>query len=244
MPHLDLANEVEKRKGSPLIPVEHKHLKRRAQSARYWVEHYASPEEQIVLQDTLPERAHELTASQRAFLHQLASVLPTIAPEDNALQAALFDVARLTPIAPAQAFNALYRILLDRDSGPKAGNLLAFLEQDFMCKRFQELSYEQHTFWQETSISQEEFETWLAEHQAQIKRLAAEGKLGAGEPGASARLGVVECVVDLEDLVDLEDNKTHMKRVRLGEFAEQASFEAAVQAYVERVKGKYQLPVS
>jgi lysyl-tRNA synthetase class 1 len=227
LPHLDLNSEVEKRKGSALTPVEQKQLKRRVQAAQYWVEHYASPEERIVLQDTLPERAQELTASQRAFLHQLAAVLPTIPQEDSALQTALFDVARLTPIAPAQAFNALYRVLLDRDSGPKAGNLLAFLNQDFMRKRFQEVSYDQYAFWQETGISQEEFETWLGEQQAPIKRLAAEGRLGEAENGTSARLGIVECVVELDD------NKTHMKRVLLGEFTEQASFEVAVQAYVE-----------
>ena len=238
LPHLDLASEAEKRKGSPLTLVEQRQLERRVQAARYWVEHYASPEERIVLQDTLPECAQELTASQRAFLHQLAAVLPRIAQEDNALQTALFDVARLTPIAPAQAFNALYRTLLDRDSGPKAGNLLAFLEQGFMRKRFQEVSYDQRAFWQETGTSQEEFDAWAAEHQAQIKQIAAEGKLGEEEHGGAAWLGVVECTVELDD------NKTHMKRVLLGEFAEQASFEAAVQEYVEQVKEQYQLAAS
>ena len=54
------------------------------------------------------------------------------------MQAALFDTARLTPLAPARAFQALYRVLLDRDSGPKAGNLLAFLDSKFVVKRLQE----------------------------------------------------------------------------------------------------------
>ena len=138
LPHLDLAGEVEKRKGAPLTQTERDQLARRAQAARYWLEHYASPEERIVLQDALPERAGELTAGQRAFLHQLADRLPGVAWEDSALQTAVFDVARLTPIAPAQAFKALYRVLLDRDSGPKAGNLLAFLDRDFLLQRLRD----------------------------------------------------------------------------------------------------------
>ena len=166
LPHLDLAGEVEKRKGAPLTRTERDQLARRAQAARYWLEHYASSEERIVLQDTLPERAGELTASQRAFLHQLADRLPGVVWEDSALQTAVFDVARLTPIAPAQAFKALYRVLLDRDSGPKAGNLLAFLDQDFLLKRLQELPYDQQAFWQETAISREDFAAWMAEHRA------------------------------------------------------------------------------
>lgn len=238
LPHLDLITEVEKRKGAALTPIERKHLARRVQAARYWVEHYASPEERITLQDTLPDRAAELTATQRAFLHRLAAVLPSVPSEDDALQAALFDTARLTPIAPQQAFQALYRVLLDRDSGPKAGNLLAFLDHDFVVKRCQELAYSKHVFWQETGVRPEEFDTWLAEHHTEVKRLSVECLLGEAEAGQSTRLGVLECKLELSD------DKTYVKRVLLDEFDEQASFEATAQEYIGQVKEKYQLAVS
>ena len=238
LPHLDLASEVEKRKGTPLTQTEHDQLARRAQAARYWLEHYASPEERIVLQDTLPERAGELTASQRAFLHRLADRLPGVAWEDSALQTAVFDVARLTPIAPAQAFKALYRVLLDRDSGPKAGNLLAFLDRDFLLKRLQELPYDQQAFWQETAIGREDFDAWAAEHRAHITQLSAEAKLGQARPEALERLGVVEYVVAFDD------NKTHLRRVLLGEFAEQAAFDATAEGYIGQLREKYQPAVS
>jgi lysyl-tRNA synthetase class 1 len=225
LPHLDLAGEVEKRKGAPLTQTERDQLARRAQAARYWLEHYASPEERIVLQDALPERAGELTAGQRAFLHQLADRLPGAVWEDSALQTAVFDVARLTPIAPAQAFKALYRVLLDRDSGPKAGNLLAFLDRDFLLKRLQELPYDQQAFWQETAVSREDFAAWTAEHREHITQLTAEAKLGQARPEALVRLGIVEYTVAFDD------NKTHLRRVLLGEFTEQDAFDAAVQKY-------------
>ena len=226
LPHLDLASEVEKRKGAPLTQTEHDQLARRAQAARYWLEHYASSEERIVLQDALPERAGELTTSQRAFLHQLADRLPGVVWEDSALQTAVFDVARLTPIAPAQAFKALYRVLLDRDSGPKAGNLLAFLDRDFLLQRLRELPYDQEAFWQETAISREDFDAWTAEHRAHITQLTAEAKLGQARPEAPARLGIVEYTVAFDD------NKTHLRRVLLGEFAGQAAFDAAARNQV------------
>lgn len=230
LPHLDLMGELEKRKGSPLTSFERAQVERRSQTARIWLAEYAGPDERIVLQQTLPERAVELTATQCAFLHRLAARMPDVPQEDDALQAALFDVARLTPIAPAQAFKALYRVLLDRDSGPKAGNLLAFLDRDFLLKRLRELPYDEAVFWQETGVSREDFEAWLAEHEPHINRICAQGKLGEAQPETSSRLGVVECVVELDD------GRTHTKRVLLGKFVEQADFDVATQAYMEQVR--------
>lgn len=230
LPHLDLMGELEKRKGSPLTSFERAQLERRSQTARIWLAEYAGPDERIVLQETLPKRAEELTAGQRAFLHRLAARLPDIPQEDDALQAALFDVTRLTPIAPAQAFKALYRVLLDRDSGPKAGNLVAFLDRDFLLKRLRELSYDAAVFWQETGVSQDDFEAWLAEHEPHINRICAQGKLGEAQPGTSVYIGTVEC------MVELDDGRTHMKRVLLGKFVEQADFDAVSQAYIEQVR--------
>ena len=185
------------------------------------------------MQDTLPERASELTVRQRAFLHQLAARLPDIPQDDNALQAALFDTARLTPIAPAHAFQAIYRTLLDRDSGPKAGNLLAFLDRDFVVQRLLEVPYDKSsdepTFWQETSISRDEFDAWRAEHREHIKQITTTKPKLAFQ---AKIIGFVECTVELDD------NRTHMRRVQLGEFTDQAALDVAAQAYVESVTGE------
>jgi hypothetical protein len=56
------------------------------------------------------------------------------------LQARLFEVAKAMPMDVPLAFKAVYRVLLDRDSGPKAGNLLAFLKPEFVINRFNEVA--------------------------------------------------------------------------------------------------------
>ncbi|MGH8005518.1 MAG: lysine--tRNA ligase [Candidatus Binatia bacterium] len=242
MPHLDLAREVEKRKGAALSPTEYKHLEQRVRAARYWLDHHARPEERIVVQDSLPQRAHELTASQRAYLHQLAAKLPTTPWEDDALQSQIFTVTRLTPVTQPQAFQAIYRVLLDRDSGPKAGNLLAFLDPEFVVKRLQELPYSQEAFWQETGITPETFEHWLSENKVHITAISAHVALTAS---SSQRAGAIEF------LVSLDDSKTYMKRILLGNAEEVASKgeerrNSATDGhrYIEQVSQKYQLPAT
>jgi lysyl-tRNA synthetase, class I len=163
LPHLDTVKEMEKRLGPPLTDVDRLHLEARIRSAREWVANFADEEEKTRLQDKLPERAAELTQTQRAFLHGLADALPETPWEDDALQARIFDVARLTPIEQALAFKALYRVLLDKQSGPKAGNLLAFLDRDFVTRRCRELEFDKEQFWRESAITAEALGKWQTE---------------------------------------------------------------------------------
>ena len=110
LPHLDPVREIEKRAGRPLTQVERRHLDARIAAAKVWVERYAGEEEKTRLQETLPARAAELTHTQRAFLHALTAALPETPWQDDALQAKVFEVARLTPIEQPAAFKANYRM--------------------------------------------------------------------------------------------------------------------------------------
>ncbi len=199
MPHLDVVKELEKRKGSPFTDLERKHLELRIRAVRYWVANYAEPEELTRLQETLPARAAELTATQNAFLHVLAKMLPGTEWEGAALQVCVFNAARLTPIDQPSAFKAIYRVLLDRDNGPKAGNFLSFLNRDFVVKRCGEVTVDVDQYWRETGINAADFEKWIAEQEG-VTALAARIQ-SRGETNV------------VEFLVTLADGKTHCRRV-------------------------------
>jgi lysyl-tRNA synthetase class 1 len=160
LPHLDTVKEMEKRLGPPLTEADRRHLDTRIRSAKEWVENFAAEDEKTRLQETLPARAQELSQAQRAFLHGLAEALPSTTWEDDALQAKIFDVARLTPVDQPLAFKALYRVLLDKEAGPKAGNLLAFLERNFVIRRCQELELNVVAFWKETAVLPDALAKW------------------------------------------------------------------------------------
>ncbi len=173
MPHVDLVAEMEKRKGSPFTEVEKKHLARRSQAARYWLENFAGPEDRMTLQETLPARAAELSHTQRAFLQKMATEVPLVPWDDDALQAKIFDVARRTPLAQSAAFKAIYRVLLDKEMGPRAGALMAVLEKDFVVKRFSELPFDEDAFLKESATPLTELELWVEKEKGKIADLWA-----------------------------------------------------------------------
>ena len=173
MPHVDLLAEMEKRKGLPLTALEKKHLEQRARSAHFWLENFARDEEKTTLQETLPARASELTAVQRAFLHRLAASVEGAEWKDDTLQAAVFDTARRTPIAQPAAFSAIYRVFLDKPQGPPAGPLMAVLDRAFVLKRLTELPFDEAAFWREAAVTPAQIEAAIEKDRAKIAGVKA-----------------------------------------------------------------------
>jgi lysyl-tRNA synthetase class 1 len=207
MPHLDAVKELEKRKGSPFTDLEKKHLDLRIRAAKYWLDHYATEEEKTHLQETLPARAAELSAAQCGFLHILAEQLRTATWQDEALQVAVFNAARLTPIDQPSAFKAIYRVLLDRESGPKAGNLISFLDKEFVIRRLTEVPWDELKFLEATGLTAGGFERWLASEKAKIVSVSAKYRV-LSDPQESS-------IVEFS--IIMTDGKTHCRRVLLGE---------------------------
>jgi hypothetical protein len=94
-------------------------------------------------------------------------------------------VARMTPVEQPLAFKALYRVLLDREAGPKAGNLLAFLEREFVIRRCKELEFDKVAAWKETAITPEQLGAWMEKEKAKLagheQHVEAEGSVIAAE---------------------------------------------------------------
>jgi len=222
MPHVDVLKELQLRKGSPFTEIELKHLQLRMRAVKYWLDHFATEDEKTKLQDSLPARAEELTQTQRAFLHILAEALPTATWESNALQVVVFNSARLTPIDQPSAFKAIYRVLLDRTNGPKAGNLLSFLERDFVTKRFKEVQVDNAKFYQESAATLEDLKAWLAKEKANIAEISATQTSVGGQ-------------TFVELLATFADKKAHRRRV---------SVSGDVKAWVDALSQEAGMPIS
>ncbi len=140
MPHINIKEIAAKEKGSVLTETEERELDIRIEYARRWLETYADDTARFTLQPELP--AVELSQEQRVYLAQVAEKLAPAEWEGAAIHTVLHDTKNSMNLSPTMAFSALYRVFLNKDSGPQAGWFLAALDRDFVFKRLEEATKE------------------------------------------------------------------------------------------------------
>ncbi len=99
-----------------------------------WLDKYAPESVKFSLQTELPKV--ELTDVQRVFLGKLADTLEhEPAKNGQAMHDAIYAAATAAECKPTAAFVALYRVIIGKDAGPKAGWFLAELDHDWLIAR-------------------------------------------------------------------------------------------------------------
>jgi lysyl-tRNA synthetase class 1 len=98
-----------------------------------WLETYAPEQVKFSVQAILPQV--ELSDQQRDFLGALAKAVAQASLDGQGMHEAIYAAINGAGIKPGEAFKALYRIILGKDSGPKAGWFLASLDQAWLASR-------------------------------------------------------------------------------------------------------------
>jgi lysyl-tRNA synthetase class 1 len=108
--------------------------------ARVWVERFAPEDQRVVVPATLPDAARQLAPEQKSFLKDLAATVRPL-EDGEAIHNAIFARAQGPDgIGTKRAFEAVYRSLLGRDKGPRAGAFIAFLGPGWVADRFEAAS--------------------------------------------------------------------------------------------------------
>nr|VFK66786.1 MAG: lysyl-tRNA synthetase, class I [Candidatus Kentron sp. UNK]VFK72263.1 MAG: lysyl-tRNA synthetase, class I [Candidatus Kentron sp. UNK] len=135
IPHMDLRAVIRSRMGREPTEKESRHIEARIEAATYWLNNIAGEEDKFEIQETLPAIAEKNSPAQQYFIVRLRERLPAVDWDEDALQSAIFDVARLTPLPAKAAFEAIYRLFLAKQDGPRAGALLSYLARTFVMTR-------------------------------------------------------------------------------------------------------------
>ncbi len=133
----DAAAEMLRRGGYGEAAEDRDKLARDLRYARNWAAEWAPESMRVGLLD--PEESREVASGlddeQRAYLREVSERL---GPEmdGEAVQDVLYSTAIGRGLKPKRAFAAVYKVLLGRTSGPKAGPFIAGLTQDQVNERF------------------------------------------------------------------------------------------------------------
>jgi lysyl-tRNA synthetase class 1 len=112
---------------------------RRIRLANRWVEQYAPPNLRFTLLEVMPEEVKKkLSAKQKEGLRRLARDLSRREFRAVELHNHIYEVAKGINLETARLFQAIYLVLLGRDSGPRAGAFILALDREFVVRRFEE----------------------------------------------------------------------------------------------------------
>lgn len=110
-------------------------LKERVKCVRYWLDHFAPDSVRFSISESPPEL--ELNDVERKFLLSLIDSFSNLPWEGDAIHNAVYECAREAGLSPRKAFQLLYKIFIDRTSGPRLGYFLSTLDRDFVVKRLE-----------------------------------------------------------------------------------------------------------
>jgi len=113
-------------------------LRQRLRNVRYWLDNFAPDMVKFSLQEELP--GLDFSDTEKKSLAQLADVLAGTEWEASAIHNAIYDNLE----DPRAAFRGIYKALLGKTRGPRAGYFLSTLDRDFVVKRFREAAGNGH----------------------------------------------------------------------------------------------------
>ena len=113
-------------------------IQKKARYAENWLRKFAQPDVKFEIKDSLPELARSLSQKQKEALKMLSEEIKKRKLSAEDYHNKIYEVAENLGISAKEVFRAVYIALLGRDSGPRAGWLLASLQREFLVKRFED----------------------------------------------------------------------------------------------------------
>ncbi len=131
----EVVREILERTGYEAIVTEQwPVIERELKFVHNWLTKYAPDSVKFAVQAELPDV--ELSAEQRTALAKLSDTIET-EHDLNAqgMHDAIYAAAEVAGLKASGVFQAIYRVILGKDSGPKAGWFLASLDQAWLIER-------------------------------------------------------------------------------------------------------------
>lgn len=143
--HLAILAQIGKNFGEVLKIIERKEslekfdierLKERYEKIIYWLKNYAPDEIKFEVKESMPDI--ELSNEEKEFLFNLMKKFNEIEWEAEKIHSSIHETAKEMKLSARKAFQTIYKIILAKKEGPRAGYFLQSLGKDFVIKRIKE----------------------------------------------------------------------------------------------------------
>lgn len=117
------------------VEVEREIIKKELGFIDTWLTRWAPEEVKFALLDKI--EASEYSEKDKELLASLAAQIEKAPPNADGewFHKAIYDIKENRDLSPEQIFNPLYRVLIGKDQGPRAGWFLSILPRDWLIKR-------------------------------------------------------------------------------------------------------------
>ncbi len=113
----------------------------RLEKAENWVDKYAPESEKLEVLDEPPEGDEEkLYANQKEALSKLAKEIDNNDYGPVEIHNRVFELSETFDLEPVEVFQSIYISLIGEKHGPRAGNFLTALDDDFVVRRFEKVA--------------------------------------------------------------------------------------------------------
>jgi lysyl-tRNA synthetase, class I len=140
MPHIKLEEEFESQKGGALTKEDMDEIDERMAYAKLWLDRYADDAYIFKLQDTLPERAKDLSDPQKNALRAFADRYEALPQKDGqSIHELTHALKEESGLDAKTLFSAFYIAFFGKESGPKIGWFLSTLDPQFVTERLRQV---------------------------------------------------------------------------------------------------------
>lgn len=114
------------------------YVKERLNFARKWVNEFAEEQYRFKLQHKVPEGLH-LEQKQKKALHEIARLLKEKDYDEKSLFNGFYNVSKELNLNPQEFFTAAYKVLLNKERGPKLAPFILMLGKEKVARLFESI---------------------------------------------------------------------------------------------------------
>jgi len=119
--------------------IEAQGLSEWANYAKVWVDRFAPEDMKFEVKKELPETTKDLSDKQKEALFIIANELDR-KWDGEEFQVRIYEIGKELELSGKETFQAIYKSLLGKDYGPKAGWLILSLDPEFVKTRFTQIT--------------------------------------------------------------------------------------------------------